>query len=102
MPSPTSTPADYIGNPYPNPVRNEGGITFYYSVSGPSVLNWTVFTVAFRKILEGSVPVNGAGVINWPLKDNWNHPVANGLYYIRVEVTGKVKMTKILKAVVER
>jgi hypothetical protein len=68
-----------------------------------SRVEWSVFTTAFRKVLDISNPIPGNnGVLDWNLDDAWGKPVASGLYYIRVEVTGPVRATQILKVLVIR
>jgi len=46
--------------------------------------------------------VSGSYTINWNLKDSSGAQVANGLYYIRVQVAGIEPLTKILKVMVLR
>jgi hypothetical protein len=91
-----------IGPPYPNPVEGSGPVFFKILAPAGSVADWSVFTTAFRKILEVSQTVPANGIIAWNLEDGSGQPVANGLYYIRVQVTGPVKASKILKVLVSR
>ncbi len=41
-------------------------------------------------------------ILPWNLNDSSGTPVSNGLYYLRVQVTGAVKSSKILKVLVIR
>jgi hypothetical protein len=77
-------------------------LAFDYSVSNPSTLKWAVFTTAFRKVFEDSLPVNSAGTVVWNLNDKGGTPVANGLYYLRAEISGSGSETKILKVLIIR
>jgi hypothetical protein len=101
----TNTPAPggvAIGPPYPNP-SGPGPVTLQVRVPNGSKVEWSVFTTSFRKILDVSNPVPGNNaVLVWNLADGWGKPVGNGLYYLRVEVTGPVKASKILKVLVTR
>ncbi len=58
--------------------------------------------MAFRKIDHGSQTVSGTTTLVWDLRDKNDSLVANGLYYIRVRVTGPITTTKILKVLVLR
>jgi hypothetical protein len=66
-------------------------------------VDWSLFTLSFRKILDNNQPLSGTNTaIVWNLADGSGKPVSNGLYYLRVQVTGAVKATKILKLLVLR
>ncbi len=110
-PSPTATPTSTatpanggvsISLPYPNPVRGAGPVSIDVQSPPGSVFTWDVFTVAFRKIDHGSQTVSGTTTLVWDLRDKNDSLVANGLYYIRVRVTGPITTTKILKVLVLR
>lgn len=86
-PTPTNTSGLSIvrvWDPYPNPVRGAGPVTF--NVQGPPgvTLTWGVFTTALRKINGGTKVVSGDGFFTWALSDKDGRPVANGLYYFAV------------------
>jgi len=99
--SPTPVPETSICLPYPNPVRT-GQLSCCYTVAGPSNLRWKIFTTAFRKIADHEEPVSSGGTLLWDLRDQSGAAVANGLYYLRVEIVGPQPMTKILKVLVIR
>jgi len=104
-PLPTHTPTvsatkTNISAPYPNPAN--GPITFDILTSGLSEVKWSVFTLGFRKIVEGNVSVNDFGSIQWDLRDKKGDMVGDGLYYVRVEITGAVHYSKIWKVLVLR
>jgi hypothetical protein len=71
-------------------------------VAGPSRVRWKVFTVAFRKILDHDEGTTSGGTLVWNLSDQWGTRVANGLYYLRVEIDGPQLLTKVLKVIVAR
>jgi hypothetical protein len=92
-----------IGVPYPNPVKGDGPVSLQLRVPSGSTVQWSVFTTAFRKIVDVSNPVPGNSLaLVWNLDDNWGKPVASGLYYLRVQVTGPARETKVLKILVIR
>jgi hypothetical protein len=63
-------------------------------VPGPADLRWDVFTVAFRKINSGEVSLAGKSTFQWDWKDRIGARVANGLYYLRLEVNGEYGTVK--------
>ena len=92
-----------IGLPYPNPVVGAGPVSIRIQVPSGSWVEWSVFTTAFRRILDISNPVSGNdAVLVWNLEDHWQNPVANGLYYLRVQINGSMKTSKIQKILVIR
>jgi hypothetical protein len=105
-PTPTSTfgvSSVVIGPAYPNPANGPGPVSLQAQVPDGSTLEWSVFTTSFRKVLDISNPISGNNaVLVWNLEDNWQRPVASGLYYLRVQVSGPVKASKIVKILVIR
>ena len=97
--TPTPVGEDVITPPYPNPV-SDGPVRIDVSTPGPATAEWSVFTLNFRKIISGRVAVNGTGTIQWDLKDKNGVRVADGLYYIRVEIHGSPALTKVYKILV--
>ncbi len=97
----TSILTTVIGLPFPNPATGTAPISVSVNVPGPSTVNFDVFTAAFRKIVsQPPVQINGQTSLGWDLKDNWGNPVADGLYYIRIRVSGIQPTVKILKVLV--
>lgn len=90
----------FVG-PYPNP-SNGGPVNIRIDVSKPSTVQWSVFTQAFRKIRSGETFIDQTGTIQWDLRDDQGMPVADGLYFIRVKVTGGQTTVKIFKVLVIR
>jgi hypothetical protein len=46
--------------------------------------------------------MDGSASLQWDLKDVSGTTVANGVYYVRIQVTGNPSMTKILKVLILR
>jgi len=77
-------------------------ITFNIQVPGESTVTLDVFTLAFRKISSQTTQVFGSQTLQWDLKDVSDVQVADGLYYVRVHVSGNQSATKILKVLILR
>ncbi len=107
-PTPTATRTStvtgvVISLSYPNPVKGAGPVSI--NVQGPPGTNFIcdVFTTAFRKVASATWLVSGNGTLSWDLKDMDGTPVADGLYYLRVNaVAGGTTTVKILKVLVIR
>lgn len=99
--SPTITSAIVISAPYPNPSYGSP-IIFNIQVPGESTVTMDVFTLAFRKISSQTTQAYGAETLQWDLKDISGIQVANGLYYVRFQVTGTESTTRILKVLILR
>ncbi len=91
-----------IGPPYPNPVFNQGPVYFDAQAPAGSNLTWDVFTTAYRKVTGGAQALSGKATLSWNLRDGWGGMVANGLYYLRVNVGGPQHKQLILKVIVMR
>lgn len=98
-PTATATPVNQVifGSPYPNPIMTGTLKIDVTTPSGNGTITMDVFTIAFRKIVDhsfgianGSVPgsTGNTTTIQWDLKDKFNVPAADGLYYVRVHVVG--------------
>ena len=79
-----------------------GPVVFKVKTSSLSLVKWSIFTASFRKVVDGSVSINGTGMIQWNLQDKANTPVGNGIYYARIEVTGAYAYSRIWKIIVLR
>ncbi len=87
--------------PFPNPANGKGPIHIDVQAPSGSRIEWTVFTIGFRKVLEQSVTLQGQkAALVWTQEDSYGKPVANGLYYLRVQVTGPVQSNQIWKLLV--
>jgi uncharacterized repeat protein (TIGR01451 family) len=103
-PSFTSTPGlqPTICPAYPNPVTNNDFVSMCVWVPGASDVEMTVYTTAFRKIYDKKIQVVDSTILTWDLRDQWGTPIANGLYYVRIRVTGPASTTKFSKVLVNR
>jgi len=61
-----------------------------------------IFTLALRKVQSETTGIVGYQTLQWDLKDRMGVQVANGLYYVRIRVTGIQSATKILKIMILR
>jgi len=97
----TISPVIVISAPFPNPSAGSP-ITFNVQVPDPSTVTLDVFTLGFRKIYGETVLVSGSQNLQWDLKDLLGVQVANGVYYVRIHVSGNPSLTKILKVLILR
>jgi len=61
-----------------------------------------VFTLAFRKIASQTTQINDTQAFQWNLLDTSGVQVSNGLYYVRIHVSGTKSATKIMKILILR
>jgi hypothetical protein len=99
--TPTISNEPIISAPFPNP-SNGTPVTIAIQVPLPASVTMDIFTVAFRKIASQTTPVTGAQFLQWNLKDYMGNPAANGLYYVRITITGNAPVTKLLKILILR
>jgi hypothetical protein len=99
--TPTIPLEPVVWPPFPNPA-NSSPISIPIQVPGPSVVTMDVFTLAFRKVASQTTQMDGSQTLQWNLEDVSGDRVANGLYYIRIHVTGIQSTAKILKVLVLR
>jgi hypothetical protein len=85
---------------YPNPATSAAHASFCIEVPGDSEVKVTVYTIAFRKVFERTLHVAKSTDFTWDMRDQWGSPVANGLYYVRVQITGPVPTTKMMKLLI--
>jgi hypothetical protein len=97
----TPSPNIVISAPFPNP-SSGSSITFNIQVPGESTVTLDVFTLAFRKIYSQTTQADGLVTFQWGLTDMTGVQVSNGLYYVRIHVTGLQSETKILKILILR
>jgi hypothetical protein len=90
-----------ISAPYPNPTT-ESPISVDVSVPVESTVTMDVFTLAFRSIASQTREIQGTQTFHWDLKDHGGFQVANGLYYVRINVSGNPSAAQILKVLVLR
>ncbi len=90
-----------ISEPYPNPSTG-ASITFPISVPSHSTVTMDIFTLAFRKITSQTTQINGGQTLQWNLLDISGDQVSNGLYYVRIHISGTQSLTKIMKILILR
>jgi hypothetical protein len=90
-----------ISEPFPNP-SNGSPISFNIQVPTQSNVTLDVFTLAFRKIYSHTTQAYGFQTLQWNLKDLSGTQVADGLYYVRIHISGNPSATKIFKVLVLR
>jgi hypothetical protein len=73
---------------YPNPVKDERGVWFTFSLSGSGLAEARVFTVAGRllKTIAGAPVSAGYNQLFWDGRDEYGDRLANGVYLVRVVV----------------
>ena len=84
---------------YPNPIYGPGPVTLQIALNDlVNKVNLKIYTLAFRKINEKAFSFLPKGLYYLPveLKDQWETPLANGLYYVATEVNGDRKIFKLL------
>jgi flagellar hook assembly protein FlgD len=60
-----------------------------------------IFTLAFRKINSQTVRAYGPHTFQWNLSDTKGVQVADGVYYVRIQIVGGAQSTtKIMKVLV--
>jgi hypothetical protein len=99
--SPTSVPGTTISNPYPNPSTG-GPVDVNIDISSPSIVTLTVFTLFGREVYQESLELALDGTISWNLADLQGTTVANGLYYLKIQVNGNQPLVRVLKVLVLR
>jgi len=99
--TPTLSSIIVISAPYPNP-SNGVPISFNLQATGLSTVTMDVFTLSFRKVTSQTTQISGYQTLQWDLKDRTGDPVSNGLYYVRLRVTGGQTVAKIQKVLILR
>lgn len=78
-------------------------MTFDVITASSARVKWSIITMSHRKVLERVVDINGPTTLTWDLKDQKGGFVADGLYYLRLEVGDMAGKTgKIWKVLVAR
>ena len=100
-PTPSATVGVELSRPipYPNPVSGPGPIRVRVDLRNPqALLTMKVYTIAFRKVEEETFQNVPAGPNDFPLslKTPWGMDLANGLYYIEVEIASRGETAKLL------
>jgi hypothetical protein len=82
---------------YPNPILDSGPVHLQVPLTSPADVTMRIYTTAFRMVQEEPFEqiLPGEG-ISLTLKDKWENPLANGLYYLVIEAQGKRWIMKLL------
>jgi hypothetical protein len=84
---------------WPNPVRDAGLVQAQVTLPSPAYkAKLKLFTLSGRKIYEetiGALP-QGSSTLTIPLNDNGGAPIANGLYYVVVNISSGNIIGKLL------
>ncbi len=81
---------------FPNPVTGPA-VSVLPGYPGIADVQVEIFTIAFRKVKVEAFPnVLSGTAVTLSLTDQWGDPLANGLYYVVVEVDGKRSIGKLL------
>ena len=69
---------------YPNPSDGTDPVRIYVpGLTGPSKVNVKVMTLSFREVYDQTfMKVQPGTALTIPMTDQWNKPLANGLYYV--------------------
>ena len=102
--TPTPGPVTVVvGSVYPNPIQDLSPVSVHIQAPLGSTVEWSVFTMVYRKVLDNTYPITGnSTTLVWHLDDNGGNRVANGLYYLKVRVNGINPYTKVMKVLVLR
>jgi hypothetical protein len=81
----------------PNPFRGSATIRFSVPRAGP--VSVAIFDAAGRRVIDlvrGPVP-SGSGEIAWEGRDATGHAVANGVYFVRLDVAGETRTRRMVR-----
>ncbi len=84
---------------YPDPARGPEPVTLQFALNDlVNQVSLKIFTTVFRKVNENSFSQLPPGIYQLPveLKDFWGMPLANGLYYVVVDINFERKIFKLL------
>lgn len=81
---------------FPNPSKGDP-VTLEFNQPSPGWVSVKIFTIAFRKVreLNGLYPAGTSTMTITPL-DEWQRPLANGVYYLLVESSAGRQITRML------
>jgi len=106
--TPTAITGVICTAPYPNPATT-GPIEIDVTTPGAATIEMDIFSTAFRKVIEhtiqaagGNGPLGTVTRVQWDLRDRMGVKVADGLYYVRIHVSGAKTFNKIYKVLVLR
>jgi expansin (peptidoglycan-binding protein) len=97
LPGPTSTPTPtktpntggkVCSPPYPNPCDGRRPMCIDVQAKGSCNVTCDVFTLSYKKVCTLTKKVTGNSTLSWDLTDKAGANCSNGLYYLRVTVSG--------------
>lgn len=83
---------------YPNPAYGDTTNIRFQLDKVASNITIKLYTTSFRRIAEKTYSQLGPGILDIPLelKDSAGTHLANGFYYVAVEIDGKKTMLKMI------
>jgi GH18 family chitinase len=106
--TPTAITQNRVSPPFPNPAST-GPVEIDVITPSTASIEMEVFTTAFRKVLTRHYTANASTgqlgtvtALQWDLRDMIGKNVSNGLYYVRVNITGIQSSSKIVKVLILR
>lgn len=82
---------------FPNPATGPTVSILPAAYSGISNVRIEIYTIAFRKVLDTTLPsVLSGTVVNLSLKDRGGNNLADGIYYVAVTTSKGRSMGKLL------
>ncbi len=106
--TPTAINQNRVSPPFPNPAST-GPVEIDVTTPTSASIEMEVFTTAFRKVLTRHYTANVSTgqfgtltALQWDLRDMIGKNVSNGLYYVRVNITGVQSSSKIVKVLILR
>jgi hypothetical protein len=85
-----------VSNPYPNPVAPQEGVRMDFLSSCPTTVEWTAYTMAYRKVYGETLVVDGPRTVVWNVCDAAGAHLSVGLYFVRVTVGTNPVVLKLL------
>jgi hypothetical protein len=95
----TSTPAALkVPVIYPNPVDGTSRVSIRPPVYTGNTVKVEIYTVAYRKVFNRTFNLTYGNdvILNAPVTDNWNNPLASGVYYVVVTTNSGRSIGKML------
>ncbi|HJT23299.1 MAG TPA: hypothetical protein VJ873_01900, partial [bacterium] len=82
---------------FPNPSTGGPVNVLAAAYTGTANVSVEIFTTAFRRVQAQSYANLPYGPIKIEMQDDWQHPLASGLYYVVIQVDGQPRtVTKLL------
>jgi hypothetical protein len=96
--TPTPEPTEVEVDLAPNPADGTNPVNVSTSLKTSSDVTVQIFTTAFRKVAEHAYANQPMGQFKKPVSmtDDWNKPLASGLYYVVINTSEGRKVGKLL------